>query len=456
MACTIDTTWKLSGLDTTSTQFTVKARDFDGNLSAASSSVAFPIGTVVAPKTYCTSAGTTATTTIEWIKNVTLNTINNNSTGNNYYQDFSAISTTLARGSSHNLSVSVNAIWNTTNDHDYIVAWIDWNNDSTFADTEKIVVTPQYMTTTTASTTIKVPTTAALGKIRMRIKSVWNGSNTLTSAAACGTETYGEVEDYSLMISAAIPPVATYCATSGNPTGNVIEFVKNVRFNTINNTSTSKTVFYEDFSNIATTVQKKQTYPLIVTLDSVWNANNDHDYIVAWIDWNNDKTFAANERYISNKFVGASKKDTINITIPDSAVVGNVRMRVRSIWNGSNTLTSSEACGSNLWGQVEDYTITVLVAAAPALRNAPTESTKKVQSNLKLTVFPNPTSGIIEIDANTNDDISVEVCDMMGRVVLQKNLSNGNRQMDLSGFTKGIYFIKAKDSNIAILKVVLR
>jgi Pregnancy-associated plasma protein-A/GEVED domain/Secretion system C-terminal sorting domain len=454
VACTIDTTWQINGLTTTPTQFTVKARDFDGNLSAASSIVNFP---AIAAKTYCTAAGKTATDTKEWIKNVTLNTINNNSTGNNYYQDFSAVSTTLKKGTSHNLTVTLNDIWNANNDHDYIVAWIDWNNDSTFAANERYTSNKFVGATKKDTVNITIPDSATIGKIRMRVRSVWNGTNTLTSAAACGSDTYGEVEDYSIEVAPATPTTATYCTTSGNPTGNVIEFVKNVKLNTINNTSTKKTVFYEDFTTISTTVQKKQTYPLVVTLDSVWNANNDHDFIAVWVDWNNDKTFAANERYTSNKFVGATKKDTVNITIPDSAVIGNVRIRVRSIWNGSNTLTQYEACGSNLWGQVEDYTFNIVAAPITQARIAPPSTKNQSTNDLKMTAFPNPTTGIIDINySNANSNVTLDVIDFTGKTVLSKTFSEGNKQLDLSGFAKGIYFIRAREIGVAALKIIVQ
>jgi Pregnancy-associated plasma protein-A/GEVED domain/Secretion system C-terminal sorting domain len=451
LACTIDTTWQINGLSTTATQITVKARDFDGNLSAASTVVNFP---AIVSKTYCTAAGKTAADTKEWIKNVTFNTINSSSTGNNYYQDFSTISTTLKRGTNQTLTVTLNDIWNANNDHDYVVAWIDWNNDSTFSDTEKYVLTPQYLATTSASTTIQVPTTAVIDTIRMRVRSVWNGSNTLTSAAACGADTYGEVEDYSLMIT---PATATYCPTSGNPTGNAIEFIKNVKFNTINNNSTTKTVFYEDFSTVSTTVQKKQTYPLVVTLDSVWNTNNDHDFIVVWVDWNNDKVFANNERFVSNKFVGATKKDTINITIPDSAIIGNVRLRVRSVWNGSNILTQWESCGSNLWGQVEDYTLNIVAVSPPPQALLSSLPTKNQSTNeVKMTAFPNPTKGILDVNFNSNADFKIDVIDILGKIILSNQTSNGKVQLDLSGFLKGVYFIRARALGVPTLKIVLQ
>jgi Pregnancy-associated plasma protein-A/GEVED domain/Secretion system C-terminal sorting domain len=454
VACTIDTTWQINGLTTTPTKFTVKARDFDGNLSAASSIVNFP---AIVAKTYCVAAGKTAADTKEWIKNVTLNTINNNSTGNNYYQDFSTVSTTLKKGTSHTLTVTLNDIWNANNDHDYIVAWIDWNNDSTFAANERYTSNKFVGATKKDSVNITIPDSATIGKIRMRLRSVWNGSNTLTSAAACGADTYGEVEDYSIEIAPATPTTATYCTTSGNPTGNVIETIKNVKFNTINNTSTKKTVFYEDFSTISTTVQKKQTYPLVVTLDSVWNANNDHDFVAVWIDWNNDKTFAANERYTSNKFVGATKKDTVNITIPDSAVIGNVRLRVRSIWNGSNTLTQSEACGSNLWGQVEDYTLNIVAAPITQARIAPPSTKNQSTNDLKMTAFPNPTTGIIDINySNANSNVTLDVIDFTGKTVLSKTFSEGNKQLDLCGFAKGIYLIRAREVGVAALKIIVQ
>ncbi|WP_395056594.1 GEVED domain-containing protein [Flavobacterium sp.] len=84
--------------------------------------------------------------------------------------------------------------------------WVDWNNDLDFNDAgEKVYASGAYVSTATG--TIGVPATAAVGNYRMRI--VANGSS--TNPAACGSTTSSETEDYTFTVLAPLP-----CA--GNPT----------------------------------------------------------------------------------------------------------------------------------------------------------------------------------------------------------------------------------------------
>jgi Pregnancy-associated plasma protein-A/GEVED domain/Secretion system C-terminal sorting domain len=454
-ASTIDTTYVISDLKcNTKYRFTIRTRDFDNNLSV--DSVTLNVKTSL--HNYCTAAGISEPTTIEWINNVKFNTLDYSSTiKTTHYNNYTSQMTTVNQGSTYALTVTLDSFWNANNDHNYIVAWADWNNNGVFDTAERYVLTPQYLTAKSASLNITVPTTAVKDTLRLRVRSIYNPSNTLISYNACGAATYGEVEDYGIIVANpnANNPVDAYCTTAGTPVSNLRETINNVKFNTINNNSTNKTLYYEDFSAISTSVQRSRTYPLVVTLDNVWNANNDHDYIVVWVDWNNNKTFEATERFVSNRFVGNSKIDTINILVPETAVLGNVRMRVRSVWNNTNTLTTANPCGTTEWGQVEDYTLNVSAAALNARLTSPTE-TVNTKTNNTLSVYPNPTTGLLNLEVQTEKDLYIEVMDTVGRIMLRKTVLNGANTLDLTNLQKGIYFIQVPNSGLKTTKIVVQ
>jgi GEVED domain/Secretion system C-terminal sorting domain len=184
---------------------------------------------------------------------------------------------------------------------------------------------------------------------------------------------------------------------------------------------------------------------------------NDHDYILAWLDWNNNGIFDTNEQYNLTPQYLQTAVASLNIIVPTSAMVSKVKMRIRSIWNDSNTLTSSSPCGSLTYGEVEDYTLNITNAIQALARETTTPSTKNQSfDTVKMTAFPNPTTGILDINFNNNTDFTVDVLDMVGRTILSKTLTNGSGQVDLSGFSKGIYFIKSRKLGVQTMKIVLQ
>jgi hypothetical protein len=62
--------------------------------------------------------------------------------------------------------------------------------------------------------------------------------------------------------------------------------------------------------------------------------------------------------------------------------------------------------------------------------------------------YPNPSAGIFTFN-DTKNLKTIEICDIFGQLIL----SQGNKkQIDLSGFAKGIYF--AKINGEKVLKLV--
>jgi hypothetical protein len=114
------------------------------------------------------------------------------------YGDFTNLSTDLSRGSSNNLTLKV------AYGSQHINAWIDFNDDLVFSNSEIVVndfvIAPgQNAGNYTETTSLNIPITASLGQHLMRVKTNWNG---IVPTDACAETTYGETEDYTVNITA--------------------------------------------------------------------------------------------------------------------------------------------------------------------------------------------------------------------------------------------------------------
>jgi hypothetical protein len=133
------------------------------------------------------------------ITSVTFGTISNISTGNPAYSDFTTQSTTVEQGGIYQLNVKVNTDGNWTVN---TKVWIDWNQNYIFEVGEEYSLGSALNTTNGITSlsplNITVPIGATLGETRMRIVSVEASD---PAPLACGTQLYGEAEDYKLSIT---------------------------------------------------------------------------------------------------------------------------------------------------------------------------------------------------------------------------------------------------------------
>jgi chitodextrinase len=174
----------------TSYTIAVRANDAAGNQSAAGSVSFTTVDNTPAPVSYCASRSNR--TTYEWIDNVELGGIANATGAGTGYSDFTSQVGTLARGSSNTMVIS--AGFRSTAYTEHWAVWIDFNQDGTFADSEK-VVSGSSSSANNLSATVNVPTNAVLGQTRMRVSMKYNAAQT-----ACETFADGEVEDYTINI----------------------------------------------------------------------------------------------------------------------------------------------------------------------------------------------------------------------------------------------------------------
>ena len=156
------------------------------------------------------------------------------------------------------------------------------------------------------------------------------------------------------------PQNQCYCAAGA--TSASFEKISNITFGTINNASTS-TAGYEDFTSLSTEVIQGNSYPFSASISGGFAS----DQIVVFIDFNQDGDFTDADEIVYTSLEGVGPFAG-TIVIPSNALAGNTRMRVRLTDNGT-----FDSCGNTSFGQVEDYTVTI-VQGVPC-SGAPTAGT---------------------------------------------------------------------------------
>lgn len=196
------TSYTVTGLSpATNYSFSVRAKDAASNVSNASNTLSVTTDAIVL--NYCFSGGNNVN--YEYIDFVGVGGISNTTAANGGYGDFTNQTAALGYGS-NNIVLSVGFSGQSYTENWGV--WIDFNQNGTF-DTSEKVVTGSTSSTGNLSYTFTVPTSALEGTTRMRVSMKWNGDPT-----ACETFSYGEVEDYTVTISAnrnaiAIPTIKT-------------------------------------------------------------------------------------------------------------------------------------------------------------------------------------------------------------------------------------------------------
>lgn len=183
-------TANLSGLAANTTYY---VRAYATNANGTSYGAQQSFTTTTTTITYCTSKGNSVAD--EWIDLVQFAGINRTSGAEAGYKDNTSLVGTVTRGSS--VSIYLSAGFKSTAYTEYFAVWIDFNQNGTF-DTAEKVASGSSKLATTLTYTVAVPSTALLGNTRMRVSMKYNAAPT-----ACEAFSYGEVEDYTVNVTAA-------------------------------------------------------------------------------------------------------------------------------------------------------------------------------------------------------------------------------------------------------------
>ncbi|MFY9243541.1 MAG: GEVED domain-containing protein [Polaribacter sp.] len=162
----------------------------------------------------------------------------------------------------------------------------------------------------------------------------------------------------------------------------------------------------------------------------------------AWIDYNNDGSFSANELFVTDQAIAGDNESIFNFSIPTTGVTLDTPIRMRVI--GDSGASSSDPCGSRTYGEVEDYIVTLRANAL---------GVEDIVS--KISLSPNPTSNIVKI--NYDKIISkVTVFNIAGQSVFTQNYNKENITLDISHLSPAIYFLKISSEDTIITRKVIK
>lgn len=194
--------------------------------------------------TYCTAASANATD--DHIAGVSLANITNPSGPSVYtnYTTNAALQINLIKNNPYTLSVTKG--WAATAYPEMVSAWIDFNRNGVFEDSERIMTVSNAATNVQnpVTATFTVPSTAVTGQpLRMRVGVLYYSSPGYIFTNACGVfNTYGEIEDYNVVITSSL---GTRDVANSN---NDIQLYPNPVFDILNVTKVSDKATYKIYS----------------------------------------------------------------------------------------------------------------------------------------------------------------------------------------------------------------
>ncbi len=154
-------------------------------------------------------------------------------------------------------------------------------------------------------------------------------------------------------------PGDCYCIptyTTGTIEG---DYVSHVVLEDINNTTGALPYpYYEYYDAITTDLYLDSSYTISLSVGTYITNNG----VAAWIDYNHDGDFTdAGEKLGEVTAIAAYGTGNINFSIPDGAVLGTTRLRIRDVWN---TIGISP-CLEYGYGETEDYNVNITPGYPP-------------------------------------------------------------------------------------------
>jgi hypothetical protein len=178
-------------------------------------------------------------------------------------------------------------------------------------------------------------------------------------------------------------------------------------------------------------------------------------FIKVWIDFNDDFTFTTDEIVVNDYQIApgegpGSYTETMTLTVPAGATLGDHLMRMKANWNQA---VPDEACDDTDFGETEDYTASL----------SPVGLDEQIlgYENLQVIDMENGTYSI-QFDSDVfNEQLLISIIDIQGKKIIENWVTPVNGQyryeLDMNGAAKGTYLARlwnAKAGKIA--KFVVR
>jgi len=411
-----------------------------GILTGIRSSLLTSTGCSIVPTGPCIPTSTNGTADGDFVNGVQLGSINNQNSGGTTqptYTNFSATySTSLVRGNTYTI-----AIQGGTYSPNRYAAWIDYDQNGTFILSEKLGEFTSSAAGQTQNLTFTVPAGSTLGTTRLRVRGFFVGNGEPSPADPCFNYAYGETEDYGITITA---PSTGYCIPTSTNGTNDGDYINRVSIGNINNTN-SGGVGQPTYSNLSAAWSTGLTRGSAQTI-TIQGGSYSPDHYAAWIDYDQNNTFAANEKLGEFTTSASGQTQNITFTVPVTANLGTTRLRVRGVFHNQGEPAPTDPCFNYAWGETEDYS--VVIQLSTGVDEAPIAP---------ITLYPNPARGHVVLERGSPGPADVEIRDMQGRLVATHGISEALVTLPLSGFADGHYLLRimqAGDTRMLRLEVI--
>jgi hypothetical protein len=120
---------------------------------------------------------------------------------------------------------------------------------------------------------------------------------------------------------------------------------------------------------------------------------------------------------------------------------------------GSSFATSTLSSGNYTYYAVAN-TCTTSIATAITFSVSTCTDVKSgtLNSTSNLNVYPNPSNGVFNISNASGAELNVIVINTLGQTIISKKISIESGTIDLSGYAKGVYYLKAGNKIVKVVK----
>ncbi|MCX6226427.1 MAG: GEVED domain-containing protein [Bacteroidia bacterium] len=488
--------------------FIVKVDDNQGGTDQAELQI-----TVSAPS-YCISKGLSSS--MEWIKSVTFNSVINSSANNGGYKDYTAFTFNWNANTSVSFTLTPGFSGSSTNQNWSI--WIDFNKDLDFSDPGEQVFT-SALKKVAVSGSFTLP--AFTGTTRMRIS-----MSDASVPGPCTQFSGGEVEDYTVTVAAVVVlvPIADFSAspvsifvgqsvqftdlTKNIPTGwswNFGDGKTSIAQNPANTYSSagSFTVTLTATNSAGSNTITKTSYITVtvapvVTYCVPTGISNSSDYInslaIGGITSSTGKGSSAYLLYTSPVFsFTAGKSSSVSLTPYKSTnrdywkiwidynLDGDFTDSGENVFNATNkrgTVTGSilipstasgltrmriamrtsatmNPCDNNYGGEVEDYSVNIIKTGSIDGGSDIISGENAIRPVMKL--YPNPANSQLNISVeNAAGDALLHVYNILGSQLDLLRVDSNLMLLDLTKYSRGVYYILLEDQNQRVVQKFIK
>ncbi|MCB9360567.1 MAG: PKD domain-containing protein [Flavobacteriales bacterium] len=389
---------------------------------------------------YCTPSTISAGSVGMGIYNFTFASINNSTNGGtDGYQDYSCTaSTNVTEGSTYAVNITTGTSYN-----EDVIVWIDFNNDGQFNLTNELVFSSDNIMQN-HSGNITIPNGSLLNTpLRMRVASDYYANNITSS---CTDVTYGQYEDYSIIIqSNTQPPNTNYTYSILDQCQGVVQFTDvstNFPTSWLWNFGDGTTSTYQNPFHTYT-VAGYYTVQLITT--NAYGSDTTQQSILI------------NSLNASFTFVPAPPNQATQFVSTSNGAIS-------WSWDFGDGYSASLANPLHVYADTGCYAVTLNVmngaSCSSSITNQVCISTNvniNEINSTNISIAPNPSSGEFTIKLNDNHVIDhILVYDKLGKVVLSESkINSSNYQFNLSNEAKGIYLIQVYFGKEAIIRKII-